>query len=226
MPDRRATPGHLLLKTAMRLRSRGVKEVIELVGGRIRDTVSSEGRLVIFCIETAVSSEGRDDIVLRRGRPEDGAAYARDIGTDSAGTFRARLSQDTWCYLVETEGSHLVHATWCTTGGAWTREVGACLVPPEGSAYVYESFTLADARGRGIYPFALRGISADLASRGIGRLWVAVESDNIPSLRAVAKAGFREASHVSFRRRWGRVEAESGPEASTQGMRLESRCPS
>jgi RimJ/RimL family protein N-acetyltransferase len=102
-----------------------------------------------------------------------------------------------------------------TTTGAWTREIRAYLSPPLGDAYVYESFTRADARGRGIYPFALAGILTAMAASGIERVWVGVESDNVPSRKAIAKAGFEEAFTLHFERRWGRLKIDQprGPHA-------------
>ena len=50
------------------------------------------------------------------------------------------------CFVVE-DGDRFLHSSWVTTTGAWTREIRAYLCPPQGDAYVYESFTRADARG-------------------------------------------------------------------------------
>lgn len=156
----------------------------------------------------------RDDLSFRRATASDAAAYARDIGTDSTSSFRRRLSsRATTCYLV-LDGDSIVHATWCTTGAAWTREIGRYFCPPRGDAYVYESFTRPEVRGRGVYPFALGSIAADLDRAGVSRVWVAVEADNQASLRAVAKGGFSPVDEIDFRRRLGRiaVTAPRGPE--------------
>lgn len=141
---------------------------------------------------------------FRRAGSEDADAYARDIGTDTANSFRARLSNATGCYFVEV-GGRLVHASWVTTAGAWTRELRAYLRPPAGHCYVYESFTAPTVRGRGIYPFALAGICGDAVQRGLTRVWIAVEADNPASVKAITKAGFEEAFTISLTRRWGRL---------------------
>ena len=108
-----------------------------------------------------------------------------------------------------------MHASWVTTGAAWTRELGRYIVPPRGDAYVYESFTRDEVRGRGIYPLALRNIAARLGVEGVTRLWVAVEKDNVPSLRSVRKGGFEPAFELPYRRRLGtvRIGSASGPRA-------------
>jgi GNAT superfamily N-acetyltransferase len=143
-------------------------------------------------------------LVLRVAAPADAPEYAREIGTDAAATFRHRLTPTTSCFLVHGPDG-LLHASWVTTGAAWTREIDAYLVPPPGDAYVYESFTTPEARGRGVYPFALAGICDWAQARGIGRVWVAVEEGNAPSLKAIRKAGFEPAYTMRYARRLGRL---------------------
>jgi GNAT superfamily N-acetyltransferase len=174
---------------------------------RAREAISSEEVLVVLVRPTApAASPSSSDETLRvcRLSAVDAPAYADAIGTDSPSTFRARLSDASRCYGVELSG-RLVHASWVTTDCAWTRELRAFICPPAGDAYVYESFTRDDARGRGVYPFALNGICAELHAEEIARLWVAVESHNAASLRAVDKAGFEPVLEISYRRRLGRL---------------------
>lgn len=195
---------HAASKTLARVRARGVGEIASLVRGRIRETLWSHDRLLILSRNTGGDEPEMPGLALREATPSDGHRYARDIGTDSRATFAARLSPQVTCWLVEEQG-RIVHATWLTRDGAWTRELQRCLRPPPGHGYVYESFTRADARGRGIYPFALRAISARVPTHGIARLWVGIENHNIASLRAVTKAGFEHAFEVSYGRRFGRL---------------------
>lgn len=193
---------------------------------RVREWFSSSDDLVMFVRDATAGAPRRDDLEFRGASRSDGPRYAADIGTDSPSTFAARLSDDTRCFLV-TDGETLLHASWVTTSGAWTRELRGYLVPPRGDAYVYESFTRADARGRGVYPFALAGILEWGASTGTGRLWVAVEEHNPPSLRAVAKAGFQEAFRLPFSRSFGRLRIgpATGPEASMAHAFLSTKPP-
>jgi ribosomal protein S18 acetylase RimI-like enzyme len=151
----------------------------------------------------------------------DGARYARDIGTDSAATFRGRLSSATRCFVVESEG-RLLHASWVTTAAAWTREIGGYLRVPRGHAYVYESYTLAEARGRGIYPFALLSIAAWLSAEQVHTVWVAVEASNQASRRAVEKAGFEPRFQIHYRRHLGRLRVTTSGDG---GDRLELAAP-
>lgn len=119
-------------------------------------------------------------------------------------SFRGRLSSTTRCFIV-LEGDRIVHSSWVTLRAAWTREIRGFMTPPVGSAYVYESFTRPEVRGRGVYPFALRSISSWAASQGVDRVWVAVEAGNPASIKAVAKADFEPSFRFSYRRRAGRL---------------------
>ena len=226
MPDVRPSLAVATAKTVNRVRTRGLGEVATLAFGRVKEWLGSSDDLVMFVRDAAPGAPGRNDLEFRAASPADGVRYARDIGTDSAGTFSRRLSDGTHCFIVE-DDRRLLHASWVTTSGAWTRELRAYLVPPPGDAYIYESFTRADARGRGVYPFALDSIVAWAAATGVRRLWVAVEEHNPPSLRSVTKAGFTEAFRLPFSRRWGRLRigAATGPRAEIAAAFLSQKPP-
>lgn len=227
MPDVRPSPSQALSKTLNRVRARGSREVLSLAVHRVKEWFSSSDDLVMFVRASVVEKPARDDLTFRAASAVDAPRYGRDIGTDSAATFARRLSDRTHCFTVE-DGTTILHASWVTTAGAWTRELRAYLVPPAGDAYVYESFTRADARGRGVYPFALANILAWAASAGIGRVWVAVEEHNPASMRAVTKAGFEEAFRLPFSRRFGRltIGTASGPVADAAAAFLSRTHPS
>ena len=199
----------MLAKLWARGRARGWGEVALLAVDRLKEEIRSQDVLIFFLRPSAgdglpTGSEKTSDLSVVSADQDHAAIYERDIGTDSAVTFSERLDKATRCYLVM-DGERALHATWVTTGLSWVRELRRYFSPPDGSAYVYESFTRADARGRGIYPFALRGICEDLHAKGVEKVWVAVEEDNPASLKSVAKAGFREAFVISYRRRWGAI---------------------
>jgi len=214
VPDNRPTPWIAAAKTLNRLRTRGPREVAALGWERARGWVSSGDALVVFVRDAGGTEAAIPGLTFRIGTTADATRYARDIGTDSAASFGRRLTEATRCFVVD-DGARLLHASWVTTAEAWTRELKAYLRPPPGDAYIYESFTRDDARGRGIYPYALKSVTTWAYSTGVRRLWVAVEQHNDASLRAVAKAGFVEAFRLPFARRFGRVSvgAATGPQA-------------
>ena len=219
MPDRRPGPAASVSKSLTRVRHRGAGEVGRLALHRLQEAVASEDVLVFFRQDVERvhprPSEKTQGLEFRLGRPADGPAYARQIGTDSATTFAQRLSQSTRCYLIR-DAERILHASWVTTAAAWTRELRRYVHAPARGAYVYESFTSSAARGRGIYPFALGCIAQSLRREGIEELWVAVEEDNPASQRSVTKAGFEEAFRIGYRRRLGRlvVDPPRGPLAA------------
>lgn len=189
-----------IAKTINRARRRGPADAARALWRQLRSDLDSSGTLQVLTRASGGTLQRRPDLTFRRAGPGDARPYARDIATDSPSTFRRRLSASTHCYVVESRG-RLLHASWVTTASAWTAELAAFLSPPAGDAYIYESFTRPEARGRGIYPFALHNICADLWGRGIRRAWIAVETANQPSRRAISKAGFEPAFELSFRRR-------------------------
>ena len=208
MPDKRPTLRDRALRTATRLKTRGPLEIAGLVRGRVTEWLRSDEELLMLVRDAGATTPAfRHDpaLVFRAAGPDDAGLYAAAIGTDSPATFRRRLSETTDCFFVEDGDGELLHASWVTTGAAWTREIRAYVLPPPGDAYVYESFTTPEARGRGVYPFALAGICSWAVSEGVGRVWVAVESANAPSLRAITKAGFEPSYSMSYGRRLGRL---------------------
>lgn len=208
------------------MRARGPAELAGVVRDRVREWIKSDDELIMLAREAGAHTPSfRHDpgLAFRAATPADADLYAREIGTDSAATFRRRLTATTECFLVH-GGNELLHASWVTAGAAWTREIDAYIVPPEGDAYVYESFTRPQARGRGVYPFALRGICEWARDRALARVWVAVEAGNAPSLKAIRKAGFEPAYDMRYARRLGRlslvVEKPSGLEVPSVRKRV------
>ena len=227
MPEIVPIWGRAASRARARLASRGLAEVATLAARRAREALWSDDRLIVLVRAATGAAPETPGVVLRRATAADAQRYARDIGTDSPATFRARLTGRTTCWLIDSH-DQILHATWMTCDGAWTREVRRCLRPPEGDAYVYESFTRAEARGRGLYPLALAGISAHAGAEGVTRMWVAVENANLASLRAVTKAGFQAAFEIVYQRRLGRLAVEQLPRAeagSAPRLELTARCP-
>lgn len=204
-------------KVPARVKARGPREVAALAIERVREAIWSDDQLIFFVRPAGgevPDSATWSGLVFRRAGPADARSYAADIGTDSAATFERRLSDGTRCYLV-LEGPKILHSTWVTTTASWVREIGRYFRPPPGDAYVYESFTRSDARGRGVYPFALHHIARDLTDEDVTRVWVAAEADNAASIRAISKAAFARSFAIAYRRRMGRLLVSSlvGPGA-------------
>jgi GNAT superfamily N-acetyltransferase len=227
LPDRRPSPLDRARRTLARVAARGPGEIAGVARARVREWVRSDDELIMLVRAAAAATpELRHDpgLVVRRATGADAVEYARVIGTDSAATFRRRLTETTGCFLVHGDGD-LLHASWVTTGAAWTREIDAYLVPPAGDAYVYESFTRPEARGRGVYPFALAAICDWAREAGIGKVWVGVEAGNAPSLKAIRKAGFEECYALRYGRRRGRLTLVTEKPPGIETPRVERSLP-
>jgi ribosomal protein S18 acetylase RimI-like enzyme len=192
-------------KVLARLRHRGAGEAAGVALERIRDWIGSADTL-IFLARPAEGDfpEPRHDpeLELVEATVAHGEIYEDLIGTDSATTFRLRVEAGSRCFFVR-DGGSFVHSTWLTEKAAWTRELRRYFCPPPGDAYVYESFTRPEARGLGVYPFALTEICNRLATEKKGLVWVGVEEDNPPSRKAISKAGFEEQFRVRYARKLG-----------------------
>ena len=224
MPDLRPSLATTASKTLNRARVRGPGEVAREWWSVLRQAVRSRDELLMLVRSTegAESEVGtRADLEVRRATTGDAGSYASQIGTDSPRTFVERLSDDTGCFIA-LEHDEILHASWVTRTGAWAREIRCYICPPAGDAYVYESFTMPRARGRGVYPYALGHIVAEMGRSGVNNVWVAVEAGNHASERAIAKAGFELAYKISYRRYLGRYKTtgKSGPRAGDAALML------
>ena len=63
---------------------------------------------------------------------------------------------------------------------------------PPGNRYLWDFATLAQYRGRGVYPHLLQAILRQESASGAERIWIGYEAGNGASARGIAKAGFAE----------------------------------
>ena len=101
--------------------------------------------------------------------------------------YRERLKRGVLCYTGFWEGEP-AHITWVATGGEREPRTGYRARP--GVAYVFDSVTLHEFRGRGIYSGVLERVSRDARSAGIAFAEAVVLDGNEASLRAFRNAGF------------------------------------
>ncbi|MEA2508282.1 MAG: hypothetical protein QOG21_364 [Actinomycetota bacterium] len=173
---------------------------------------------VLVVLQRPAGGSGADipGFSIREARDEDAAAYERDIGTDLAATVNQRLASSGSSCWIALSGGRIVHGSWVATKSAWVGEADRFFMVPPGDAYIYESFTAPEIRGQGVYPAVLAIVSARLAARGISRLWIAAETTNHSSLRAIQKAGFTRSFEIGVRRRWGRTDVTVAEGAEPQ----------
>lgn len=95
-----------------------------------------------------------------------------------------------------------VHRSWLVNGPATMRlwaGYGAWPVPAVG-AYIHYCETVAEARGRGIYPAVLTHIAHE---RGSKDLFITTDVGNAASRRGIEKAGFVECARIRVSVRFG-----------------------
>jgi ribosomal protein S18 acetylase RimI-like enzyme len=212
VPDLRPTPLDVGRKTVARVRARGPAELAGLLRARLAENLWSNEQLVVFvrALSESEPPPAVGELTFSFAGAADGPSYERDIGTDSRATFAKRLATGTRCFLAR-RGECIVHASWVTTRAAWTRELRAYFMPPPGDAYIYESYTRPQERGRGVYARALEALAAELGRAGIRRAWIAAEAHNQASLRAITRAGYAEAFRLRYRRTLGLFQLEDDP---------------
>ncbi|MCC6265614.1 MAG: GNAT family N-acetyltransferase [Bryobacterales bacterium] len=81
----------------------------------------------------------------------------------------------------------------------------------EDGAGIYDCWTMAEFRGRGIYPESLRMLLARFSVEGCGTVLIAVDPDNIRSIKGIERAGFLPLKRVKTTVRLGKrlVRSES-----------------
>jgi GNAT superfamily N-acetyltransferase len=144
------------------------------------------------------------DLDAERPRRElvDGVRLVR-AGTDDAhriadvGQFedeaQRRLAAGNDLWLVLDHEDHSLFACW--TFRSETPVLAAphgLLSLPPGTACLEDSVTSPLARGKGIAPAAWTAIADILATEGFQSMITKITTDNVPSRKAVEKAGFRE----------------------------------
>lgn len=100
---------------------------------------------------------------------------------------------------------------------------GGWLELPAGTVCLEDSATSPDHRGRGIAPAAWSGIADVLAGRGTASMITKVAVDNVPSRRAVTKAGFTEVAQMRLLRVGGRKLVRVKPLGTSMSAQLAER---
>ncbi|HYF80998.1 MAG TPA: GNAT family N-acetyltransferase [Symbiobacteriaceae bacterium] len=113
--------------------------------------------------------------------------------------WQRRWAKGDVCYGAWLQGV-CIHHSWVTTEDAYVGEAHGHLRVPQGEAYVYDCFTSGQSRGLGVFPAVLAYISQRQFDRGVRRLWIAVETENLSSRRAIERAGFVPAGTLEYHR--------------------------
>jgi GNAT superfamily N-acetyltransferase len=99
----------------------------------------------------------------------------------------ARLARGCRSFGVWREGE-LAGYGWLSTTPEWIGELELEIKPGPGEAYIWNCFTLAHHRRKGVLRALLAGIRARAQSDGMKRIWIG--SVAIPAERAFGPSGF------------------------------------
>jgi GNAT superfamily N-acetyltransferase len=122
-----------------------------------------------------------------------------------------RLARGCRCFGAWIEDD-LAGYGWLSTGPEWIGELELEIRPNAGEGYIWNCFTLAEQRRRGVLRALLAGIRARAHDEGMSRLWIG--SVAIPAERAFGPVGFIPtlvfASEVITGYRWLQVRPAPG----------------
>jgi GNAT superfamily N-acetyltransferase len=99
---------------------------------------------------------------------------------------------------------------------------GGWLELPEGVACLEDSVTSPDFRGKGIAPGAWTAAADEVTERGKHAMITKVQEENIPSRRAVEKAGFREVALLDLVRVGPRLRLSVRTDGQGTGRQLKA----
>jgi hypothetical protein len=132
-------------------------------------------------------------------RQERNAATMAALQKRSVADIQARFDGGNRAYVAELDGVAAAWG-WVATDGARIGEVGASFHVAPRERYLWNFVTLAEFRGRGIYPRLINVmVEAELADGD--RFWIAYAPENHASGAGIAKAGFELVADLSFDRK-------------------------
>jgi GNAT superfamily N-acetyltransferase len=119
----------------------------------------------------------------------------------------ARLTRGCRCFVAWLDGE-LAGYGWLSTRSEWIGELELEISPGAGEGYIWNCFTLAAQRRRGVLRALLAGIRECAHSEGLTRLWIG--SVAIPAEKVFGPSGFTPtllfASEVVSGYRWLHVK--------------------
>jgi RimJ/RimL family protein N-acetyltransferase len=121
---------------------------------------------------------------------------------DRPKVFRFRLSKGHRCYGWRDKDGQIASYLWLSeptlSDAPWMCELKFMIAPE--TAYIWDCRTAPGHENRGLYTAGLGQVRRLAAAAGATRVLIDCAPENIPSVRAIEKAGFRHAGDVQLRR--------------------------
>ncbi|HEX6384007.1 MAG TPA: GNAT family N-acetyltransferase [Anaerolineae bacterium] len=169
--------------------------------------ISAFQRGVIWAIDLAGQNlpapiEPRVEARFKEIGPELAGALAQAMGRSAAESVQQRLAGNRCAFALSVEGE-LASYCWISQGVEQVGEMERTIRLPAGEAYIWDCATLPAYRRQGLYTALLCLMVQRLAAEGLQRIWIGANLDNLPSLRAFARAGFRPVLTLTYGRLLG-----------------------
>ena len=103
---------------------------------------------------------------------------------------RVKRFGDSYAYGVYC-GGRLAHISWLLPPQAIARDLPRVVPGTEGDAEITGCETLAEFRGRGIYPFAIQRLIDTAREKELRRVFMKTSPENLASQRGIERAGLR-----------------------------------
>ena len=137
-------------------------------------------------------------------QPEAEARFLGDPDLDAYATLHGgsgeaseRFARGERCFGIWLDGT-LVSTRWLATGTARLGYLGREVPLAPGDVHIYETYTEAGHRGRGISGIAGAIVPAVLAAEGARRIIGVLEPENTMGIRANEKAGYRIVGKIGY----------------------------
>lgn len=169
-------------------------------------------RIIVF--EKSLSNhpelQVKVDVDVRLAQSVDIARLAERFGARGLkdGIMRGHL-----CFIADMNGE-IAHYKWVALDEAYVSELNRNIRVSYNSAYIYSSYTVPKFRGFGLDTKVTMKVFDYLHERGIEKVYILVQFNNIPSLRVMQKVGYRKMGEVRFVQVFGfkKYECESRTE--------------
>ncbi len=130
---------------------------------------------------------------------ESAEALGLAMGTAGALPALKRLAAGRRCFAARVDGQ-VASYCWVSTDAECIGEMEHEIRLPAGEAYIWDCATLPAYRGKHLYVALLTYITHRLQEEGLRRVWIGSSLDNIPSIKAFARAGFQPVMAVYYAR--------------------------
>lgn len=143
----------------------------------------------------------RIPVAFMQAGPEVAEELAQAMDLDDQAVVMQRFNNGRCCYVGRSDG-RIVTYGWVTFDEEAIGELGLSIRLKAAEAYIWNCATSPAYRGQRLYPALLAYIVGELHRRGVRRIWIGTDGDNLPSQRGLALTGMQPVSDAFISRIW------------------------